>query len=222
MKKSDISPCPSHCFSMVSNLLDSAMFKSKAIFKSIIFKSTSVFSAATLLLLLQVGCATPVGKVESWPVTNAEKSQFSGEVVDVLCELGGNCANECGQGTRQLAIKTQDKSLGQNSGVVLVAKNLNNYSGAADELWQLCGQQVELNGLFTEHRGVRFFQVQNIREAGGQWQKATKYLDAWVERSGKSPQQAKNWQEHDERVSGVLERDGRLGLGTKADQDYFK
>jgi len=197
--------------SVISRVNDNAVFD---------WKRTRVFTIAVLLGagLLQAGCATPAGKVESWPITGAEESQFSGTVVDVLCELGGNCANECGQGTRQLAIKSPDN----NIGTVLVAKNLANYSGAADELWQLCGQQVDLNGLFTEHKGVRFFQVQNIRESGGQWQKANKYLSAWVERSGKSPQQAKNWQDHDERVKDIIERDGRLGLGTEADQDYFK
>jgi len=136
----------------------------------------------------------------------------------VLCELGGKCAQECGQGRRQLAIKSQENS----KGIVLIAKNLNNYTGAAEELWPLCGQLVDVNGLFTEHRGVRFFQVQNIRESGGQWQKATKYLSAWIERSGKSAQQAKNWQHRDERVKDILKRDGRLGLGAQADQEYFK
>lgn len=181
-------------------------------------RSIHVLTLATLLsaVLLQAGCATPVGEIESWPITAAEESQFSGKVVDVLCELGGNCANECGEGKRQLAIKSQD------IGTVLVAKNLNNYTGATDELLQFCGQQVDLNGLFTEHKGVRFFQVQNIRASGGQWQKATRYLSAWVERSGKTPQQAANWQYHDERVKDIIKRDGTLGLGTQADEDYFK
>lgn len=169
--------------------------------------------------LLLAGCATPVGEVESWPITGAEENQFSGTVVDVLCELNGSCANECGEGKRQLAVKSQDPTIG----TVLVAKNLTNYSGAADELWQFCGQQVDVNGLFTDHKGVRFFQIQNVRATeGGQWQKATNYLNAWSERTGKSSQQAKNWQDHDERVLGIIKRDGRLGLGTEADQEYFK
>jgi len=167
---------------------------------------------------LLAGCATPVGEVDPWPITSAEEAQFSGEVVDVLCELSGNCAANCGNGKRQLAVKTQDKTMG----TVLVAKNLNNYTGAADELWQFCGQQVDVNGLFTQHKGVRIFQVQNMRTTGGQWQKATKYLSAWAQRSGKSPQQAKRWYNHDERVKAIIERDGRLGLGTQADKDYFK
>ncbi len=182
--------------------------------------STSKLALATLTgaALLLAGCATPVGEVENWPITGAEKNQFSGEVVDVLCELNGNCIDQCGEGKRQLAIKTKNNKLG----TVLVAKNLTNYSGAADELWQFCGQQVELNGLFTEHRGVRFFQVQNLRASGGEWQRANNFLNAWAAQSGKPPQQAINWQEHDERVKAIIERDGRLGLGTAADEAYFK
>jgi len=184
------------------------------------FGRTRVSALASLLCigLLQLGCATPVGEIESWPITAAEKSQFSGKVVDVLCELGGNCTEDCGQGNRQLAVKSSD----ENVGTVLVAKNLTNYSGAADELWQFCGQQIDMNGLFTEHKGVRFFQVQNVRPTGGEWQKATRYHNAWAERSGKSLQQAKNWQYEDERVKEIIKRDGRLGLGAQADQDYFK
>jgi len=168
--------------------------------------------------LLLTSCATPVGEIESWPITAAEKNQFSGKVVDVQCELTGNCADNCGNGKRQLAIKTQNKKLG----TVLIAKNLNNYTGAVDELSQFCGQQIDLNGLFTEHRGVRFFQIQNLRPSGGEWQKATNYLNAWVERSGKTPQQAVVWHNHDERIKAIIERDGRVGLGPQADQDYFK
>lgn len=183
-------------------------------------KTVRVYMVATLLSAgaLLAGCATPVGEIESWPVTGAEKTQFSGVVVDVQCELSGNCTDQCGEGRRQLAIKTSDNAMG----TVLVAKNLSNYSGAADELWQFCEQQIDVNGLFTEHNGIRFFQVQNVRPPGGQWQRATQYLNAWVDRSGKSPQQAQNWHEHDERIKEILMRDGRLGLGQQADQDYFK
>ncbi len=177
-----------------------------------------VFSRATVLgfSFLLAACATPPGEIDSWPVTNAQKNGFSGEVVDVLCELNGNCPDNCGEGTRQLAIKTE------SAGTVLVAKNLNNYSGASDELWPFCGEVIEINGLFTEHQGVRFFQVQNVREPGGDWLKATRFAQAWAERSEKPVSLAGNWQDHDERVQEIIDRDGRLGLGPEADQEYFK
>ena len=163
--------------------------------------------------LIVSGCATPVGEVANWPITNAEKSELTGEVVSVLCELGGNCADNCGGGTQQLAIKTEAL------GTVLVSKNINNYSGAQDELSPFCGQTVNVNGLFTEHQGIRFFQVHNLRAPGGDWQRANRYLQAWAARSGKTP--ANRWYNQDERVKEILARDGRLGLGPEADKDYF-
>ena len=186
--------------------------------------SSANFSCARRLRRLSVvivaiglsACATPPGEVASWPITNAEEQAFTGQVVDILCELNGNCVESCGKGTRQLALQTEQ------AGTVLMAKNLTNYSGAADELWQLCGQDVQVSGLFTEHQGIRFFQVQNVRPPGGQWEKATRFAEAWAERSGKPLAQASNWQEHDERVRAVIERDGYLGLGPEADREYFK
>lgn len=177
----------------------------------------TLLSLATLLVTSTFlgACATKVGEVASWPVTNAQESEITGTVVDVLCELNGNCVDDCGSGKRQLAIKTED------SRTVLVSKNLTNYTGAVVELSPFCDQVVDLNGLFTEHRGVRFFQVQNVRPSGGQWQRATGYLQAWSERTGRPLSEANNWQENDERVQEIIERDGVLGLGQEADQEYL-
>jgi len=171
----------------------------------------SLFSVCMML----GACATPVGEVSAWPISNAEERALSGTVVDVLCELNGNCTDSCGDGKRQLALKTEE------AGIILVSKNLTNYTGAADELSPYCDQVVDVNGLFTEHRGVRFFQVQNIKPSGGQWQRATRYLQTWSERSGKPASQASSWQDNDERVKEIIERDGVLGLGKEADQEYF-
>jgi len=171
--------------------------------------------AFTLLstAFLAAACTTPVGEIAAWPVSNAERSELTGEVVSVLCELGGKCDDSCGGGTQQLAIKSAEL------GTVLVAKNLNNYSGAADELSPYCGQTINVNGLFTEHQGIRFFQVQNLRAPGGNWQRADRYLQAWADRNGQSP--PGTWYKQDERVKEILERDGRLGLGPEADKAFF-
>lgn len=180
-------------------------------------RRTSHLSLASLLITIMLlgACATPAGEVDSWPVTNAQERELTGTVVDVLCELNGNCPDNCGNGKRQLAIKTED------SRTILVSKNLTNYTGAVVELSPYCDQVVDLNGLFTEHSGVRFFQVQNVRSSGGQWQRATDYLQAWSERTGRPLSEANNWQENDERVKGIIERDGVLGLGQEADQEYL-
>jgi len=209
----------------VKKSANSAMINADTDEASMHIKELSVRSTLTRmgLLLGLLGsisflssCATPVGEVAAWPVTNAEQSAVTGTVVDVLCELSGNCADNCGEGKRQLAIKTEI------NGTVLVSKNLTNYSGAADDLWPFCGEMVEVNGLFTDHKDVRFFQAQNIRKPGGQWQQTTGYLQAWSNRSGQPTSLAKDWQYHDARVKAIIERDGRLGLGPEADNEYFK
>ena len=161
-------------------------------------------------------CSAGPGGIDNWPITAADEQLLSGEIVDVLCDLSGNCAEDCGAGSRQLAIKDEQ------AGTVLVAKNLTTYTGAVDELSQFCGDVVEINGLFTTHAGVRIFQVQNFREPGGSWKKAREYSQAWAARSGQPVSRARKWYFSDERVDAILEADGRLGLGPEADEEYFK
>ena len=137
-------------------------------------------------------------------------------VVDIACELTGDCADNCGSGKRQLGLKTVDQ------GTILVAKNLTFYSGAAEELHGFCGKEVEVDGLFTEHRNVRFFQVQKMREVGGKWEKSDRFLDAWAKQNDSSKRKAKKWYKRDAKVQEILQRDGYLGIGAEADAEYFK
>ena len=192
-------------------------FSSLSISISSRLNTKSVIAPAVLFgtSLFLTACATPVGEVANWAVTNAEEQFFAGTVVDVMCELNGNCAENCGNGARQLAIKTEE------FGTVFTVKNINNYTGATDELSPFCNQTVEVNGLFTEHRGVRFFQVHNVRAPGGQWRRANRYAEQWASRYGKTPGQAANWQSHDDRVKDVIGRDGVLGLGLEADKEFL-
>jgi len=176
-------------------------------------KRCAVLAALCVVL---TACAAGPGGIDNWPVTNAEKNGFVGTVVDLQCELTGNCADNCGEGKRQLAIKTEE------FGTVFAVKNLNNYSGAVEEVWPFCAETVEVNGLFTEHKGVKFFQVQNVREPGGNWLKATRYLEVWSKQTGKPLSVAGRWYNHDNRVQEILDRDGLLGLGVEADKEYFQ
>ena len=171
-----------------------------------------------LLLLVSAAltaCATPDGEVQKWGITGAEVGELSGEVVDVLCEVSGNCADQCGGGTRQLGIKTKQ-------GTVLIAKDLNFYSGGAEELWPFCNQQLVVNGQFTESLNTRFFQIQNVRKPNGPWMKTTRFLETWATTNGASLTAANDWYRDDKRVNAILEKDGRLGLGPEADSEYFK
>ena len=163
-----------------------------------------------IMALCLTACATPAGKVDRWGISGAEVAELSGEVVDVLCEVSGNCVDQCGSGTRQLGIKTEQ-------GTVLIAKDLNLYTGGAEELWPYCSQQLVVNGQFTESSNIRFFQIQNVREPGGPWMSTTRFLQIWAEKNGKPVSAATRWYRQDPRVNSILDRDGRLGLGPDAD-----
>ncbi|MEM7195428.1 MAG: hypothetical protein AAF402_10790 [Pseudomonadota bacterium] len=173
---------------------------------------TIAFAAASLMVLMQ-----PTYAAKSWGLLNEQEAKFTGTVVDIACELTGNCPANCGEGTRQLGLKTAD------NGVVLVAKNLTLFTGAADELHGFCGEEIEVDGLYTENQGVKFFQVQRMRPAGGKkWEKSRRFLKAWAARNDSKPRKAKKWYARDARVKAIIERDGRLGLGPEADAEYFK
>ncbi len=162
-----------------------------------------------LLLVLLAGlsaCATPVGQVERWGISGVEVAELSGEVVDVLCEVSGNCVEQCGAGTRQMGLKTEQ-------GMVLIAKDLNRYTGAAEELWPFCSQQLVVNGQFTETGSLRFFQVHTVRLPKGKWMSTTRFLEAWAEENGKSADAVTRWYLEDQRIEAILEQDGLLGLG---------
>lgn len=171
------------------------------------------------LLLLVVaslsGCATPAGEVQRWGISGAEVAELSGEVVDVLCEVSGNCVDQCGSGTRQLGIRTEQ-------GLVLIAKDLNLYTGGAEELWPFCAKPLVVNGQFTESGNIRFFQIQNVRSPDGPWMSTKRFLEVWAEKNDKPLSTANRWYREDPRVDAVLEKDGLLGLGLEADNEFLK
>ena len=157
-----------------------------------------------------------VSAAKSWGVTGEEISRFDATVVDILCELSGDCAENCGAGTRQLGLLTADQTL------ILASKNATIFSGAAEELAAFCGQPVTVDGLFTENRGVRFFAVQFIRPAGGEWRGANQFLKNWSARTSLGEDKAKQWFRHDPLVSDVIAKDGLLGLGADEDRAFLE
>ncbi len=150
-----------------------------------------------------------------------EKALFTGKVVDVLCELTGDCPDNCGGGDRHLGI------LRDADGVLVLAnKNLQAFAGANYDLMAYCGKQVEVDGLLVgspDNTAAKFYQLQKIRVVGDEkFAKANKWTKEWNRRN---PEQAKikgGWFKKDTRVKALLERDGRLGLGKEADEAFAK
>ena len=176
-------------------------------------------SVITALLFVGMLTATPVLAAEEWGLPEEEVARFEAKVVDVLCELSGDCPAACGAGKRQLGLVTAEGTL------VLPVKNFTPFSGAAAELIDFCGKQVVADGLFTTNRGVRIFALQFVKEApDGKWRRANRFLPKWAEANGFQPNgpEAKQWFRHDPRINAVIERDGILGLGPEADKTYLQ
>ena len=173
--------------------------------------SMAVFAVTALPLNAQESQAN------SWNLTEEQASTFEAKVIDPLCDMSGDCPQNCGDGTRQLALKKSDGE------IVLVLKNGQpQFNGAVPDLLAFCGQDVEVDGLFTGFGGTRVYQVQLIRTAGTDvWQKANTWLDAW---KAAHPEQAEGegpWFRRDPAVLERIEKDGYLGLGKEADAKFI-
>ncbi|NKB57165.1 MAG: hypothetical protein GKS00_12620 [Alphaproteobacteria bacterium] len=155
---------------------------------------------------------------EEWGLPEEKTARFEAKVVDVLCELSGDCPKACGGGKRQLGL------LDGSGKLVLPVKNNVIFAGVADELIEFCGKQVIADGLFTTNRGYTIFALQFVKEApDGKWQRANRFLPKWAKKNGVSADspKAERWFENDPRVNALIAKDGKLGLGLKTDKEYL-
>ncbi|MEP2944176.1 MAG: hypothetical protein ABJM86_11070 [Hyphomicrobiales bacterium] len=156
-------------------------------------------------------------QAKSWKLTGEEKARFSAKVVDVLCEVAGKCADNCGAGSYQIGLLTTDGKL------IPINKNgQGSFNGGVDDLLPFCGKNVEVDGLLVgENVPSKYYQVQLIKPEGGEWAKANLHTKKWKEKypdaGGKGP-----WFRRDPRVLSQLEKDGYLGLGADADKAFIK
>lgn len=160
-------------------------------------------------------------EARSWNLGGEQKARFEAKVVDVLCELTGDCPAACGEGKRQMGlVRSADDVL------VLVTKNSQPaFSGAAEELAPFCGQTVEVDGLLIDQVDPtvkNIYQIQKIRKAGdAEWTKANSWTKKWAEAhpeaKGKGP-----WFRRDPRINGLIEENGYLGLGLEVDKVFLE
>ena len=164
--------------------------------------------------------AAPVAEAaQSWGLPEEEIVRFEAKVVDILCELTGDCPAECGGGKRQLGLLDDEGKLH------LPIKNATAFSGTTVELVGFCGKRVVADGLFTTNRGYRVFALQFVKEApDGKWRGANRFLKKWAADNGlpEDDPKAKQWFRNDPTVQGLIEKDGVLGLGSETDKAYFK
>ncbi|MEP2030390.1 MAG: hypothetical protein ABJI96_16970 [Paracoccaceae bacterium] len=159
-------------------------------------------------------------KAKSWNLYAEVPAQFEAQVVDIMCELTGDCPADCGSGTRQLGlIRTLDNVM------VLPMKNSQAaFSGAAIDLAPYCRQTVEVDGLMIEDPDLNvanIYLVQRVKTADGDWAKANQFTKKWAaahpEAKGKGP-----WFRRDPRVKKAIASEGYLGLGLETDEAFIK
>jgi len=156
-------------------------------------------------------------KAKSWNLFGEVPAKFEAKVVDILCELSGDCPNNCGDGNRQLGlVRSADN--------VLVYPNKNSqtgFQGATADLLPHCAQTIEVDGMLIEDPDLgaqNVYLLQLIKPAGSdEWIKANTWSKRWAEKhpeaKGKGP-----WFRRDPRVKAEIEREGYFGLGLEQDE----
>lgn len=158
---------------------------------------------------------------QTFGLTGEKKATFSGKVVDILCELSGDCADNCGGGMRQLGVlRDADNKL------VLVAKNAQfEFNGAVPDLLPYCNKPVDVDGLMVgdDPGSAPVYMVQKIREAGsGEWKKASDWTAAWKAANPGVAEGDGPWYRRDPRVVKQIEVNGYFGLGHDVDEAWRK
>ena len=160
-------------------------------------------------------------EAKSWNLFAEQPARFEAKVVDILCELSGDCPDNCGDGKRQLGLLRAADG-------VLVYPNKNSqaaFTGAALELAPYCQADVEVDGLLIEDPelgATNIYLVQKIRAVGeSEWVKANTWTKKWAaahpEAEGKGP-----WFRRDPRVNAQIAQSGYLGLGLETDEAFIK
>lgn len=155
---------------------------------------------------------------DSWGLPGEEITRFEAKVVDIACELTGDCPAQCGAGKRQLGLLTGAGKL------VLPLKNTAPFAGAVEELIDFCGKPVIVDGLMTTNRGYTVFALQFVRAApDGDWRGGGRWARVWAQKNGlpANDDKAFEWYLHDEDVKALIDKDGKLGLGPEADRKFL-
>jgi hypothetical protein len=180
--------------------------------------------AASLALTATVAMAADFSKgsnAKEIGLVGEEKAMFSGKVVDILCELSGDCPANCGDGKRQLGIVRQVDNV-----LVVVSKNSQfEFNGAVDDLLPYCNKSVDADGLLIgDDPGMKakVYMIQFIRETGAaEWTRTTRWTKAWAERNADAKGEGP-WFRRDPRVAKQIEKSGYFGLGKDVDEKWLK
>lgn len=157
---------------------------------------------------------------KSWNLYAEAPALFSAKVVDITCEITGDCPDNCGDGRRQLGLVREADGV-----MVFPNKNAQSgFQGATVDLLPFCGAQVDVDGLLIEDEDIagatNIYLVQKVRLTGDtEWTKANTWSKNWAkkhpEAKGKGP-----WFRRDPRVNAEIAANGHLGLGLSPEEAY--
>jgi hypothetical protein len=157
---------------------------------------------ASLAMAMTVGGAFAANE---WGIDGEEKMRADVKVVDLLCEVTGNCVANCGDGKRQLGLLFEDGRL------VPVLKNRDPFAGAVDDLIDYCGKTITADGLMINNDKMPMFAIQFKRLApDGKWAGATQWGKNWSKRNG--GQKSNQWFRVDPLVLKLIEEEGIFGI----------
>ncbi|SEK70649.1 hypothetical protein SAMN05443999_102102 [Roseovarius azorensis] len=182
-----------------------------------------------LMTLVSAGMALPAmaqdfsegSEAKPWNLYAEQPARFEARVVDILCELTGDCPADCGGGVRQLGLLR-----GVDDVLVYPNKNAQAaFTGAVVELLPFCGRQVEVDGLLIEDPdlgAVNIYLVQKVRAVGdAEWTAANRWTKEWAktnpEADGKGP-----WFRRDPRVNAEIAAHGYTGIGVEEEKPFLK
>ena len=167
-------------------------------------KGTLVLADA--LLLGASAWSATAWSANEWGIEHEEKARFDAKVVDILCELTGDCPANCGDGKRQLGLLRDDGTL------VMVAKNFDPFAGAANDLIGFCGKTITADGLMINDPLMTLFVLQFKRLApDGKWSRGNQFTKDWAAANpgaGKPNQ----WFRNDPEVKRIIAKKGVLGI----------
>lgn len=157
---------------------------------------------------------------KTWNLYAEVPATFEAKVVDVMCELTGDCPANCGDGDRQLALlRSADDTM-----VMVLKNNQPAFTGAVVDLLPYCGQNIAVDGLMIEDEDFpvrNVYLVQRIKAGETDWTKASQFTKVWAKENpdakGKGP-----WFRRDPRVKERIEAEGYLGLGLEVDAAFIE
>ena len=159
-------------------------------------------------------------EAKPWDLYAERPARFEARVVDLLCELTGDCPADCGAGFRQIGLVRSADNV-----MVLAIKNSQSvFSGAAVDLALYCNQTVEVDGLMIEDPELgahNVYMVQKVRVGTGEWAKTNRFTRVWAKENPKAKGKGA-WFRRDPRIKALIAEKGYLGLGLDIDEAFIK